>query len=61
MSGDARGTGVDVDDTTNWTFGVKYYYTPALSFELLYDKIENSQTEAGNDDNVIRLRTHVVF
>lgn len=61
LSGDARGTGVDVDDTTNWTFGVKYYYTPALSFELLYDKIENSKTEAGNDDNVIRLRTHVVF
>ena len=61
LSGDARDTGVAVDDTTNWTFGVKYYYTPALSFELLYDKIENSQTDAGVDDNVIRLRTHVVF
>jgi hypothetical protein len=61
LSGDARDTGVAVDDTTNWTFGVKYYYTPALSFELLYDKIENSMTDAGVDDNVIRLRTHVVF
>lgn len=61
LSGSARGAGALVDDTTNWTVGVKYYYTPALSFELLYDKIENSQTVAGNDDNVIRLRTRVTF
>jgi len=49
------------DDTTNYTFGVKYYYTPAVSFELAYDKIENSQTIAGDDDHLIRFRTHVVF
>jgi hypothetical protein len=61
LSGSARGTGALIDDTTNWTVGVKYYYTPALSFELAYDKIENSQTEKGADDNIIRLRTHVVF
>lgn len=61
LSGSARGTGVLVDDTTNWTFGVKYYYTPALSFELAYDKIENSMTVNGLDDNVVRLRTRVTF
>ncbi len=63
LSGSARATGAGFDDTTNWTVGVKYYYTPALSFELAYDKIENSQTRtaAANDDNVIRLRTRVTF
>ncbi|WP_286677308.1 S-layer homology domain-containing protein [Aminobacterium sp. EBM-42] len=59
FAGDARYVGSE--DTKNWTIGVKYYYTPALSFELAYDKIENSGTEAGNDDNVIRLRTRVTF
>lgn len=61
LSGDARNAGPDVDDTTNYTFGVRYYYTPAVSFELAYDKIEGSETEKGADDHVIRLRTRVVF
>ncbi len=50
-----------LDDTTNWTFGVKYYYTPGLSFELLYDKIENSRTNQDWDDNLIRFRTEINF
>ena len=50
-----------LDDTTNWTFGVKYNYTPALSFELAYDKIENAQTGINNDDSLIRFRTHIAF
>jgi len=49
------------DNTTNWTFGVKYNYTPALSFELLYDKIENARTAVNNDDSLIRFRTHIAF
>jgi phosphate-selective porin len=49
------------DNTTNWTFGVKYNYTPALSFELAYDKIENAQTAINNDDSLIRFRTHIAF
>jgi hypothetical protein len=61
LKGSARGAGPVFDDTTNYTFGVKYYYTPAVSFELAYDKIENSQTIAGDDDHLIRFRTHVVF
>jgi len=61
LSGDARNAGPDDDDTTNYTFGVRYYYTPAVSFELAYDKIEGSETEKGADDHVIRLRTRVVF
>jgi len=50
-----------LDDTTNWTFGVKYYYTPALSFELLYDNIENAVTNADRDDSLIRFRTEINF
>jgi len=49
------------DNTTNWTFGVKYNYTPGLSFELAYDKIENSHTLVNDDDSVIRFRTHIAF
>jgi len=49
------------DNTTNWTFGVKYNYTPGLSFELVYDKIENAQTVVNNDDSLIRFRTHIAF
>lgn len=52
---------VDAENMKNWTFGVKYYYTPGLSFELAYDKIENSGTTPGKDDRVIRLRTVVTF
>lgn len=48
-------------DTKNMTFGVKYYYTPALSFELAYDDIQDRQGVANADDHLIRLRTHVKF
>jgi hypothetical protein len=51
-------------DTTNWTFGVRYWYTPNLQFELLYDDIDYGDDLAGfgyEDDNLIRLRTHVWF
>ena len=64
LKGNARIAGFG--DTTNYTLGVKYYYTPAVSFELAYDKIEgsnpNNGTNAqGRDDHLIRFRTHVVF
>jgi len=59
LKGNARALGAE--DTTNYTFGVKYFYTPAVSFELAYDKIEGSETNVGADDHLIRLRTHVVF
>lgn len=49
------------DNTTNWTFGVKYNYTPALSFELVYDKIENAGTAVNDDDSLLRFRTHIAF
>jgi len=49
------------DNTTNWTFGVKYNYTPALSFELVYDKIENAGTAVNDDDSLVRFRTHIAF
>ncbi|MEA3284096.1 MAG: S-layer homology domain-containing protein [Synergistota bacterium] len=61
-----------VDDATNWTFGVLYYYTPAITFDLAYDKVDwgdnNTATVMSNgdklrdgDDHVIRFRTHVKF
>ncbi|MGI6790491.1 S-layer homology domain-containing protein [Aminivibrio sp.] len=59
LQGNARVAGME--DTTNYTFGVKYYYTPAVSFELAYDKVEGALTVPGRDDHLIRLRTHVVF
>jgi hypothetical protein len=59
LKGNARNDGRE--DTTNYTFGVRYYYTPAVSFELAYDKIEGSETNVGADDHLIRLRTRVVF
>ena len=52
-----------VDDTENWTFGVRYQYTPAIQFKLEYDMIDygtGTQTYQG-DDNVIRFRTTVNF
>ena len=46
-------------DLKNWAFGVKYFYTPALSFELAYDKYDHSNDAL--DDNLIRFRTYVSF
>ncbi len=50
-------------DVTSYMFGVRYYYTPALFFELLYDKIDYSETVNWTkpDDNMIRFRTQVAF
>ena len=56
-----------IDDATNWTVGVGYQYSPAIKFELAYDKIDygtNTSTIAGlrnGDDNVVRFRTFVTF
>ena len=51
-----------LDDTENWTFGVRYQYTPAIQFKLEYDMIDygNGGTYTG-DDNVFRFRTTVNF
>jgi hypothetical protein len=46
-------------DTTNWTFGVNYWYTPNMKFELVYDDVDYDGWVP--DDNLIRLRTHVWF
>ena len=54
-------------DVTNWTLGIKYYYTPNLSFELVYDNVDYGNGWIGSptfdpiDDSLIRLRTHVAF
>lgn len=46
-------------DVKNWTVAVKYFYTPALSFELAYDVYDHSTDT--NDDSLIRFRTYVSF
>ena len=49
-------------DTTFWTFGVKYWYTPALSFELSSDNVAYGESFKNRyDDSMIRLRTYVKF
>ncbi len=48
-------------DVTNFTFGVKYYYTSNLSFELVYDDVDYGDDLPLNDDSLVRLRTHVSF
>jgi hypothetical protein len=48
-------------DTSFWTFGVKYWYTPALSFELAYDDVSYDAGLGLVDDTMIRFRTYVSF
>jgi len=59
-------------DITNWTFGVQYWYTPTVMFELAYDDVDyddgwtNLDHDLGldrgyKDDSLIRFRTHIFF
>ncbi len=60
-------------DITNWTFGVQYWYTPTVMFELAYDDVDyddgwSKSTKDGGwgdsslkDDSLIRFRTHIFF
>jgi hypothetical protein len=54
-------------DITNWTFGVQYWYTPTVMFELAYDDVDyddgwyNNIDKDLKDDNLIRFRTHIFF
>jgi hypothetical protein len=46
------------DDVDNFTFGVNYWYTPNIKFELVYDDVDYDNDA---DDSLVRLRTHVFF
>jgi hypothetical protein len=54
-------------DITNWTFGVQYWYTPTVMFELAYDDVDYDSGWRDNidsslkDDSLIRFRTHIFF
>jgi len=54
-------------DITNWTFGVQYWYTPTVMFELAYDDVDYDDGWTKNvdadlkDDSLIRFRTHIFF
>ena len=70
IEGYARGQGRYGDgsyDITNWTFGVQYWYTPTVMFELAYDDVDYDDGWTKNvdkdlkDDNLIRFRTYVFF
>lgn len=56
---------VGLDDTVNWTVGALYQYSPALSFQLLYDNIDygsgNPEGFLSGDDHMIRLRIFTAF
>lgn len=72
--GYARDAGLEGSfDITNWTFGVQYWYTPTVMFELAYDDVDyddgwNNANDAEQfgiekfrDDSLIRFRTHIFF
>jgi len=53
-------------DITNWTFGVQYWYTPTVMFELAYDDVDYDKgwTDVDadlKDDSLVRFRTHIFF
>jgi hypothetical protein len=58
---------VGYDDTTNWSVGASYQYTPAINFRLAYDNIDYGDNSvfgfANGDgqDHVISFRTTVNF
>lgn len=53
----SRGAG---ENAMNFTVGLRYRYTPGLSFTLSYDKVEEAYGEA-LDDHLIQLRTELNF
>jgi len=65
IQGEPTFSGAVALDVTEFTFGVKYYYTPNMSFELLYDDVDYDFAVGGDtadaDDSLVRLRTHVKF
>jgi len=52
---------IDAYDLTNYSVGVSYRYNPAVTFELMYDKVDYDDLNALADDHAIRLRTVVNF
>lgn len=54
-----------LDDAVNWGVGVGYRLSPAIEFELGYDKIDYGDNNPANyrsgDDNIVRFRTYVTF
>jgi len=50
-------------DTTSFMLAVRYYYTPALFFELGYDNVDYSENGFWTkpEDHMIRFRTQVSF
>ncbi|GHV27531.1 S-layer protein [Synergistales bacterium] len=59
-----------LDNTTNWTLGIGYRYSPAIEFELAYDHIDygsdwghyvTGNSYRTDDDHIVRFRTTVSF
>jgi hypothetical protein len=55
--------GVDgIDEATDWSVAVGYRYSPAIEFELGYDKIDYGDVgDITGDDHLIRFRTFITF
>jgi hypothetical protein len=67
LEGYARRAGLDGSfDITNWSFGVQYWYTPTVLFELAYDDVDYDRgwtivDEDLKDDSLVRFRTWIFF
>lgn len=51
----------DARDLKNYSVGFAYRYNPAVTFELMYDKVDYDDLWTTNDDHAVRFRTIVNF
>ena len=54
-----------LDDAKNWAVAVKYQYTPAIAFRLMYDNVDfgdnNPSGSTNGKDHVVQFRTTISF
>jgi len=56
-----KNSDIDARDLTNYSVGFAYRYNPAVTFELMYDKVDYDDLSPLNDDHAVRFRTIVNF
>jgi len=56
-----KNSDIDALDLKNYTVGFAYRYNPAVTFELMYDKVDYDDLYPVADDHAVRFRTVVNF